>query len=78
MRQLTEKELTLLGVIGYLTQGNETIWLLLREKIIAFGFQEQVEKFQAKMLEDSNNLESNINNVLVSIATDIIEGNVDA
>lgn len=74
MKQLTEKELTLLGVIGYLTQDNESIWLMLREKIIEFGFQEQVEVFQAKMLEDSNNLESNVNDILVGIATDIIEG----
>lgn len=71
MKQLTNKELTLLGAIGYLLQEDKERWELMRERVQEAGYQEQIEQFQLRML-DSSNLEMNINDTLVSIVIDII------
>lgn len=73
MKQLSDKELATLGAIGYLLEEDEEKWLLIREKIIEFGFQDQVNGFQQRMFQDIEKLEVNINNLLVAVATDMLE-----
>lgn len=74
MKKLTDKELAVLGGIGYLLECDQPNWLLVKEKIVEFGFQEQVVEYHDRMVVDIENLEFNINNLLVQAATDIIEG----
>lgn len=74
MKQLTNKEMVLLGTIGYILEDTPEIWEMLREKVILSGCQAQLIAFHDQF-ESLEHMQQFITLALTEMTLDILGEN---